>query len=109
MPSCRLRPDRGNAGFRQSVQDEQRGHDPVAGRVLVEENDMTRIFAAELPAALVQHLEHVTVADFGAGERDKASSERVLRRRRFAIWRPDYAPPRNIPRARRCRAMMDRS
>src|SRR6266513_1920201 len=60
------------------VQHLKRGHDAVAGGVLVEADDVPRVLAAQLPALVAQELEHIAVADAGARERDAEPGHRLL-------------------------------
>ncbi len=46
------------------------GEKPVAGRRILEKNDVSRLFAAKDVAAPKHFFEDVTIADIGAGERD---------------------------------------
>ena len=59
---------------------------------------MTRVLAAELPAALVQHLEHVAVTYLGAGERHGHFLQRVLEPE-IGHLRADHAAAQNAARA----------
>src|SRR5438034_973653 len=60
------------------VQHLERGHDAVAGGVLVEADYVSRVLAAQLPAPVAQQLEHVAIADAGARERDAEPGHRLL-------------------------------
>ncbi|AJP48465.1 hypothetical protein PG1C_08365 [Rugosibacter aromaticivorans] len=57
----------------------QRGDNTVAGGVPVKTDDVARIFAAEHPAVLLHHLQHITVTHLGAAERDVKARECVLK------------------------------
>ena len=64
--------------FAQRAQHGERGDDGVARGVLVEADDVAGILAAEDPFFLLHQLEHVTVADRRARERDAAAVERLF-------------------------------
>ena len=56
----------------------QRGDEAVAGRVVLEEDDVARLLAAEHRARRLQLLEHVAVADLGLDDVDAALAHRDL-------------------------------
>src|SRR6185436_11769725 len=62
----------------QRAQNRERGDDRIAGRVLVETEDVPRVLAADLPAPFSQLLQHVAVADCGTIERDAFPRQREL-------------------------------
>jgi hypothetical protein len=62
----------------QRAQHGERRDDRIAGRVLVEADEMPRALAAERPPALDHRLEDVAVADLGARERHPRARERLL-------------------------------
>ena len=73
--------------------------DAVAGGVAVQREQMARTLAAEHPAALLQFLEHVAVADLGAHERARRGAAAPARP---PCWSSACRPRRE--HARRARA-----
>ena len=102
-PTARSRSARLPPLLAQRLQHLQRDDDAVAGGVLVQAEEVAGILAAQLPAALAQHFQHVAVADLGARERNVEPAERVLERQ-VGHQRADHARHR-LPCAWRWRAI----
>ena len=62
----------------QRAQHGERGHDGIAGRVLVEADEMPRVLAAKDPSALEHLLQHVAVTHLRTRKRNAERAERLL-------------------------------
>ena len=73
----------------------QPGHDTVAGGGFVQQDHMAGVFRTDAPAQLLQLLQHVAVAHFGASERNAQLFQRQFQP--ILLIRVPTAPPRSWP------------
>lgn len=73
----------------------QPGHDTVAGGGFVQQDHMAGVFRTDAPAQLLQLLQHVAVAHFGASERNAQLFQRQFEP--ILLIRVPTAPPRSWP------------
>ena len=84
------------AAQRQEARHFQSGEQTVAGRGVIEKNDVAGLFAAEVPAAAQHFLEHVAVPDGNAREAQAFFLERALKAQ-VGHGRADHAATAQLP------------
>src|SRR5208282_5871694 len=93
------------AGLLDDRQHLQRTDEPIAGGRLIQAQDMARSLAAKSSAGLVEHCEHVTIADLRAYKIDASLCKRVLESQ--VLMTVPTTGPRSSPAAWRATARMN--